>query len=89
MKHSKVSRKVAHKSRKVAHKSRKVAHKSRKVAHKSRKVAHKSRKVAHKSRKYNKKGGLVTGALSAAKTALLPYLMYKAQKKLQHKNSKK
>lgn len=39
------------------------------------------------SRKH-KKGGMVTGVVAAAKTALLPYAMYKAQKHMQRKSKR-
>ena len=56
--------------------------------HKRRVSKHtKKHSKTHKRRtsKYSKKGGMIEGVLGAAKTALLPYLMYKAQKKVQHK----
>lgn len=36
----------------------------------------------------HKKGGMMQGVVSAARTALLPFLMYKAQKRVQRKGLK-
>ena len=38
-----------------------------------------------KSRRRHKRGGVLTGVLNSARTALLPFLLYKGQKRQQHR----
>lgn len=63
--------------------------KRRATKHSKRVVRKNSKTQKRRTSKHSKKGGMVEGVLGAAKTALLPYLMYKAQKRVQNKSSKK
>ena len=47
------------------------------------------RKQTHRRKRKISGGSLLTNAFGAAKTALLPLIMYKAQKSVQHRRHKK
>lgn len=67
-------------------KSRKVTRRSRSYSKKGGAVhsaLQQGGKRRHRRAKSIKKGGMLEGVVVAAKTALLPYLMYKAQKNMQ------
>lgn len=56
-------------------------HRNKRTTHKNKKTS----KGSKHSKGKNMKGGMLTGALEAAKTALLPFLLYTAQKRLQNR----
>ena len=61
-----------------------------KTMRKGRKLnkSHKRRSKTVRRRRKSQKGGMLAGVLKAAKTALLPFLMYKAQKRVQKRSRK-
>ena len=61
-----------------------------KTMRKGRKLnkSHRRRNKTVRRRRKSQKGGMLAGVLKAAKTALLPFLMYKAQKRVQKRSRK-